>query len=479
MMRQTILLAAVAAVLGGCATVGPEYVRPKVVVPEGYRQGTPGWKKAEPRDHVARGKWWEVYGDARLNALAEKVESGNQNVAAAEARVRQALAIARQARADLYPAVSASGGASRSGASGANAGASNRYDVGVDAAWEPDLWGRVRRSIEAGEAQWQATAGDLAAVRLSATAALVQNYLSLRVVDAQARLLTDTVAAFNKSLELTRNRYAVGVAGRQDVVLAEAQVKGVQAQLVDLGVLRAQLEHAIAVLVGEPPAAITIEAQAAAPGLPDIPAALPSELLERRPDIAAAERRMAAASARIGVAESAFYPSVSLAGSVGLRSALLGDLISAPSTLWSLGAAAAQLLVDGGARQSAVEQTRAAFDAEVAAYRQAVLTGFQEVEDNLAALRILAEQAKLQEDATKASRTSVELMLNRYRAGTVGFLDVISVQTILLSNERALLAILGRRLAASALLVKALGGGWDAASLEAMRIPRTLSGAGK
>lgn len=464
--------------LGGCATVGPEYVRPKVVVPEGWREAV-GWKRAEPRDHVARGRWWEIYGDPRLNALAERVETGNQNVAAAEARVRQALAIARQARADLSPAAAASGGVTRSGAGDSRTGPTSRFDAGVDAAWEPDLWGRVRRSIDAGEAQWQASAADLAAVRLSAVAALVQSYLALRVTHAQARLLSDTVAVYEKSLLLTRNRYVAGVAGRQDVALAEAQLKGAQAQLVDLGVTRAQLEHAIAVLVGEAPAALSIESLAGTPALPEIPLDLPSELLERRPDIASAERRMAAASARIGVAEAAFYPSVTLSGSLGLRSATLPNLLNASSTLWSLGIAAAQLLFDGGARQALVDQTRAAYDAEVATYRQTVLTSFQEVEDNLVALRVLAEEAKLQEEATRASRTTVELMLNRYRAGTVGFLDVIQVQTILLSNERALLQILGRRLAASAQLVKALGGGWDPASFEAMRIPRTITGEAK
>ena len=253
----------------------------------------------------------------------------------------------------------------------------------------------------------------------------------------------------------------MGVAGRSDVVLAEAQVKSTQAQLVDLGVLRAQLEHAIAVLVGEPPAALEIAAATTPLAVPAVPAALPSELLERRPDIAAAERRVAAANARIGVAQAAFFPTVALSGSAGLRSSVLPELLTAPSSFWSLGLAAAQVLFDAGARRAVTDQARAAYDAEVAAYRQTVLTGFQEVEDNLAALRVLAEETRVQEEAVRASRTSVELTMNRYRAGAVSFLDVIAVQTILLGNERTLVTLLGRRLTATVLLVKALGGGWD------------------
>jgi NodT family efflux transporter outer membrane factor (OMF) lipoprotein len=459
-MRPVIPILALGLLAGACATPS-EYTRPAANVPPAYREAAGLWKPAEPRDQLDRGRWWELFGDEHLNALARRVEGANQNVLLAEARVRQALAVTRQARAGLYPEVTGSGAAGRSGAAGSGGKVANRFEVGVDASWEADLWGRVRRTIDAGEAQAQASAADLESVRLSAIAALVQNYLSLRIVDAQARLLADSVAAFTRSLELTRNRYAVGVAGRSDVVLAEAQVKSTQAQLVDLGVLRAQLEHAIAVLVGEPPAALAIAATNAPLAVPAVPAALPSELLERRPDIAAAERRVAAANARIGVAQAAFFPTVALSGSAGLRNSVLPELLTAPSSFWSLGIAAAQVLFDAGARRAVTDQARAAYDAEVASYRQTVLTGFQEVEDNLAALRVLAEETKVQEEAVRASRTSVELTMNRYRAGAVSFLDVIAVQTILLGNERTLVTLLGRRLTATVLLVKALGGGWD------------------
>jgi NodT family efflux transporter outer membrane factor (OMF) lipoprotein len=318
----------------------------------------------------------------------------------------------------------------------------------------------VRRAVQAGEAQAQAAAADLESAQLAATAALVQNYLALRVIDAQARLLDETVAAYMRFLKLTQNRYNAGVAGKSDVVQAEAQLKSTQAQRVDLGVQRAQLEHAIAVLMGETPASLAIGPAAMAAKLPQIPFGVPSELLQRRPDIASAERTVAAANARIGVAQSALYPSLILSASTGLRAATLPNLLSAPTFFWALGASAAQVLFDAGARQAAVDQARAAFEAEVGLYRQTVLTSFQEVEDNLAALNVLEEEAKLQAEAVAAARQSVQLTENRYKAGTASFLDVINVQTILLSNERTAVTLLGRRFAASVQLVRALGGGW-------------------
>ena len=299
-------------------------------------------------------------------------------------------------------------------------------------------------------------------MRLSATAALVQNYFALRVIDAQARLLDESVAAYGRFLKLTQNRYNAGVVGKSDIVQAEAQLRSTQAQRVDLGVQRAQLEHAIAVLLGETPATLSIPPGPMITSLPPIPMGLPSELLQRRPDIAGAERSVAAANARIGVARAAMYPSVTLTGNAGLTAATLPTLLQAPTYFWALGAAAAQTLFDGGTRQANVDQARAAFDAEVALYRQTVLTSFQEVEDNLAALRILAEEAQLQAAAVAAARQSVQLMENRYKAGTANFLEVITVQTIALSNERTAMALLGRRLAASVQLVRALGGGWEA-----------------
>jgi NodT family efflux transporter outer membrane factor (OMF) lipoprotein len=314
--------------------------------------------------------------------------------------------------------------------------------------------------VEAGEAQAQAAAADLESARLSATAALVQDYLALRVIDNQARLLDDTVAAYERFLTLTQNRYNAGVAGKSDVVQADAQLKSTQAQRVDLGVLRAQLEHAIAVLVGETPASLSIQPAPMVATLPQIPLGVPSELLQRRPDIASAERTVAAANANVGVAQAAFYPSMTLSASAGLGAATFPSLVSAPVFAWALGASAAQVLFDGGSRQAVLDQAYAVFEADVALYRQTVLTSFQDVEDNLAALRILEEEAKLQAQAVASARQSVEFTENRYKAGTASFLDVINVQTILLSNERTQVVLLGSRFAASVQLVRALGGGW-------------------
>jgi NodT family efflux transporter outer membrane factor (OMF) lipoprotein len=468
-MRTRLVAVGVACLIAAC-TVGPEYRRPEVATPERFRGAGGEWKRAQPGDALPRGSWWEIFGDPQLNALAQRVEVSNQNLRAAEARFRQAQALARQARADLFPVVAGSASASRSRSAGSGSAISNSRELGFDAAWEPDLWGRVRRSVEASEAASQASAADVESVRLSALAALVQNYIALRTVDAQVGLLKDTVAAFERSLQLTRNRYAVGVAARADVVLAEVQLNGARADLVELGVQRAQLEHAIALLVGEPASTFSLPPAPLAAAVPPVPVGVPSELLERRPDISAAERRVAAANARIGVAQSAFYPSVTLSASGGLRSSRFADLLSAPSRFWSLGAALAQLLFDGGAREAATDQARAAHEEEVALYRQTVLTGFQEVEDNLATLRLLEEEAALQDAVVRGARQSVEFALNQYKSGTINFLNVIVLQTAALNQERAAVNLRGRRLAASVLLVKALGGGWDASALEQIRL---------
>lgn len=464
-MRRCALAAAFVALLAGC-TVGPEYRRPDVSTPQNYRWAGADWKRAQPGDSLPRGSWWEMFGDPQLSALAQRVEISNQNVRAAEARVRQARALVRQARAELVPTVSGGAAADRSRSPGSPARSASSYELALDANWEPDLWGRVRRSVEAAETASQASAADLESARLSAIAALVQSYIALRTVDMQAQLLKDTVAAFQRSLDLTRNRYAVGVAAKADVVLAEVQLKSGQADLVELGLQRAQLEHAIALLTGEPASTFSVPPAPFAAAVPRIPASVPSELLERRPDVAAAERRVAAANARIGVAESAFYPSLTLSAAGGFRNARFADLIAAPSRFWALGATLAQLLFDGGARKAVTDQARAAHDEEVALYRQAVLTGFQEVEDNLAALKILEGEAALQDAVVRGARQSVELALNQYKAGTVNYLSVIVLQASALNHERAAVNLMGRRLTASVLLVKALGGGWDAAALK-------------
>ena len=325
----------------------------------------------------------------------------------------------------------------------------------------------MRRSVEAGEANWQASAAQLEAARLSARATLAQQYFALRVADTTKRLLEDTVKAYARSLELTQNRYNAGVAARVDVVQAEVQLKSAQAQLIDVGVERAQLEHAIALVLGEVPANVALGPSDLAIKMPQVPVALPAELLERRPDIAAAERTMAAANAQIGVAKAAYFPTLTLTGATGFRTTNIADLLTAPSRFWSLGAAAAEAIFDGGLRRAASDQALAGYDIQVATYRQAVLTGFQEVEDNLAALRILEEEAAIQDEVVLAARHALELTTNQYSAGVVSYLNVITAQTTALANERTAVNVLGRRLSASVGLIHALGGGWTATALPA------------
>jgi NodT family efflux transporter outer membrane factor (OMF) lipoprotein len=463
-----------ASVLFGCS-VGPNYVRPNAEAPAAYKEAQ-GWKPAQPRDQQPRGPWWEVFNDAGLNALVAQVAITNQTIKAAEARVREARALTEQARAAFFPIVTANASASRSGAgagttgsgnvgstAGPSGGVRNSYNVSLDVNWEIDLWGRVRRTVEASEATGEASVADLEAAKLSAQAQLALDYFLLRAQDADIRLLNDTVGAYERSLQLTRNQYAVGVVGRADVAQAEAQLKSTQAQAIDAGVQRAQLEHAIAVLIGKPPAQFSIAAEAVSNEFPAIPVGLPSELLERRPDIAAAERRAAAANAQIGVAEAAFFPSMTLSATGGFQSSVLSQLFSLPSRYWSLGPALAQVIFDAGLRRAQTTQAIATYDENVANYRQTVLTGFQEVEDNLAALRILEQEASVQDEAVKAARESLAIVLNQYRAGTANYLAVIVIQAATLNNERTAITILGRRLTASVALIKALGGGWNEA----------------
>jgi NodT family efflux transporter outer membrane factor (OMF) lipoprotein len=418
-----------------------------------------------------------VFNDPQLDALLGQVEVSNQTIKAAEARVREARALTQQAQAAYFPIVTANASATRGGGratiggstdvSGGGVGGAvrNSYNVSLDVNWEIDLWGRVRRTVEAGEATAQASVADLEAAKLSAQAQLAEDYFLLRAQDAQIRLLNDTVDAYQKSLQLTRNQYAVGVAARADVAQAETQLKSTQAQALDAGVQRAQLEHAIAVLLGKAPANFSIAPEAVATTFPPIPLGLPSELLERRPDIAAAERRTAAANAQVGVAEAAFFPSVTLSATGGFQSSVLSQLFTLPSRYWSLGPALAATIFDAGLRRAQTAQAMATYDENVANYRQTVLAGFQEVEDNLAALRILEQEAAVQDEAVKSARESLTITLNQYRAGTANYLAVVVAQAVALSNERTALTILGRRLTASVTLIKALGGGWDAAQL--------------
>ena len=472
MSRRAITIA-LASALAGCA-VGPDYRRPSVEVPAGYKEAR-NWKTAQPRDEANRGKWWEVFGDPQLDTLIAQVDVSNQNVKVAEAQWRQAVGAVQQARAALFPTLGLSNSDTRSRSpSLANApvnstSAVNVYSLALNASWAPDFWGSVRRSVEGDVASAQASAAAVANARLLAQAQIALDYFQLRVIDAQRQLLDETVAAYTRTLELTRNRYEAGVAAKADIVQAETQVKSTQAQAIDLGVQRAQLEHAIAILIGRPPTELSIAPLQLDTAVPAIPAEIPSDVLQRRPDVAAAERRMAAANAQIGVATAAFFPSITFSGVDGYKSSVWSDLLTAPSRFWSVGAAIGETLFDSGARGAVVDQTRAAYDASVASYRQTVLTAFQQVEDNLAALRILEEEAAAQDEAVKAARQSTELTLNQYKAGIVSYLNVVTVQATQLSNEAAAVRLKGQRVAAAISLIQALGGGWDASELSAQK----------
>jgi NodT family efflux transporter outer membrane factor (OMF) lipoprotein len=470
MARSYMGLLTLSLLLGGCA-IGPDYQRPQLQTPAQFKQ-IEGWTQAQPGDVLERGSWWQLYGDAELNALVERLNISNQNLAASEAQYRQARALVRGARAAFYPSLSSSAGASRSGqgtgsqsaSSGTgsnNSGTSTNYDLSLNAAWELDIWGKLRRSLESSRAGFEASAADLAALKLSLQAELVQNYLQLRVLDDQQRLLDATVAAYARSLKLTENQYNAGIVPKSDVSQALTQLKSTQAQAIDLKWQRAQLEHAIAVLVGVPPSELSIAVREQLPVLPEIPVALPSQLLERRPDVAAAERRVIAANAEIGVAEAAWYPDLTLSASGGYRGSSFADWIDLPNRFWSLGPQLALTLFDGGARSAELERSEAAYDQTVAQYRQAVLDSFREVEDSLVQLRVLQQEAVIQQEALDAARESLRLIENQYRAGTVDFNSVVNVQATALNNERTNLSLLGSRLTASVQLIAALGGGWQ------------------
>jgi NodT family efflux transporter outer membrane factor (OMF) lipoprotein len=458
LLAMTVFIA-----LAGC-TVGPNFFRPKAPVPAEYKE-MQGWKQAQPRDGEWKGDWWTVYDDAVLTALIAEVSVSNQTLAQTEAQYRQARALVAQARAAYFPVLSGSGSVTRSQVGRASSGTVSRggvtvHEIGLDASWEPDLWGRVRRSVEANVANARASAADVENVRLSLQAELATNYFLLRALEAQQQLFDDSLRAFEESLKLTENRYNAGVAARADVVQAQTQLRTTQAQAIDLGVQRAQLEHAIAVLIGKAPADFSLTRASLPAAPPDVPVGVPSELLERRPDIAAAERRVESANAQIGVAQAAYFPVLTLSASGGFQSTALSQLFSPPARFWSLGAALAQTIFDAGLRKARTEQAIGLYDQTVGNYRQTVLTAFQEVEDNLAALRILEQESAVQADAVALARRSLELTLNQYKAGIVSYLNVLTAQTTLLSAERTAVDVRNRRLAASVALVRALGGGW-------------------
>jgi NodT family efflux transporter outer membrane factor (OMF) lipoprotein len=453
-----------AAQLAAC-NVGPDYVRPSAVVTPTYKESGE-WKTATPVDQFPHGEWWRIYGDADLDRLEADATQANQTIAIAEANYREAKTLVDQARAGLFPAVGLGVAASRgNNTSVTTSSVRNSTSASVDATWEVDLWGHVRRAVEASEANATASAADLESARLSIQAQLAIAYFTLRITDSGQRLLDRTVDADQQTLNLTTNRYNAGVAARADVVQAQAQLKSAQAQAVDNHATRAQFEHAIAVLTGRAPAQYSLAVANDLPVPSDVPPGVPSQLLERRPDIAAAERRMAAANAQIGVATAAFYPTISLSASGGVASSDLSHLLSLSNRFWSIGANLAQPLFDAGLRRAQRDQTIAQYDAAVANYRQTVLGGFQEVEDNLSTLAVLKDEATIQSEAVDAARLALELVTNQYKAGIVDYLNVAAAQTVLFNNERTLVILRGRQWQANVTLVKALGGGWSTAEL--------------
>ncbi|WP_080709655.1 efflux transporter outer membrane subunit [Cupriavidus metallidurans] len=465
------VVALACALLTGCA-VGPDYQRPDAPVPKAFKEAsedmpawTGDWKTAEPQDIMARPDWWRVFDDPVLDALMSQVKISNQNIKAAEAQYRQATASLSAARAGYFPTVGANAGVSR-GATSSNGQIINGQNLTLSANWEIDVWGRVRRQVESAQAGAQASEADLASILLSTQATLAQSYFLLRVADAQHALLDRTVADYAKSLQLVQNQYKAGTAQRSDVLQSETQLKSAQAQQLDIQITRQQLEHAIAVLVGKPPADLTVATVDNRDTIPRVPVAVPSQLLERRPDISAAERRMASANANIGVAEAAYYPTLSLSATGGLTASTLARWLSLPDRVWSIGAGLAGTVFDGGLRRANTAIAVAQYDQTVANYRQTVLGAFQEVEDNLASARVLEQESIVQNDALRSAREALSLVNNRYKAGTAALLDVLTAQTAAYTAENTTLTIMGRQYTAAVTLIKALGGGWHGPDME-------------
>lgn len=477
-MSVAIRLAALAALalVAGCEA-GPDYQRPSAPVPAAYKETDPGWKVGQPEDAIDRGAWWSIYRDPVLDGLEKQIDISNQTLKADEAAFRQSEALAAQARAGLFPTLTANAQAQRSrggggggGASGAGLGGgggriSNFFELTANASWTPDLWGSVRRAIENAEATAQASAGTLAGARLSAQGTLASDYMELRVADELQQLLRQAVTAYSQSVQITQNQYRSGTVAQSDVAQAQAQLEQTRAQLIAVGVSRAQFEHAIAVLIGKPPAEFSIVPVHDVLAVPQVPPGVPSALLERRPDIAVAERQMAAQNAEIGVAEAAFYPTVTLSGDYGAASSMLSTLFNPANRIWAFGSTAAQTLFDGGAHQATLAAQRAGFDQTVAAYRQTVLSAFQQVEDELAALRILHQQGEAAASATAAAREAERIINNQYLAGTQAYTAVIVAEQTALADAESQLTVRQSQLVASVALIQALGGGWDASRL--------------
>ncbi|KAG8151492.1 efflux transporter outer membrane subunit [Burkholderia catarinensis] len=466
---------ATAVLLAGCA-VGPDYHRPDTSIPAAFKEAPAGWKVAQPADRTDRGAWWTVYNDPQLDALIGKLNASNQTIAQSAAAYRQARALVTEARAAYFPTVglTASGsrartprtsGSSSSFGSGSSGSINNSYSVGLDASWEPDLWGKVSRTVSAQRAGEAAAAADLANARLSQQALLAQTYFQLRTSDALQKLLDDTVKSYERSLTLTQNQYAQGVAARADVIQAQTQLQSAQAASIDNGVARAQYEHAIATLIGEPASTFSLPPNPLTAEPPITPVDVPSAILERRPDIAAAERRAAAANEQIGVAIAAFFPTLTLSATGGVQSSVWSQLFTLPARFWTVGPQLAATLFDAGLRAAQTDAARATYDQDVAAYRLAVLTAFQDVEDNLASQRILAQEIDVQRQAVDSAEHALAIVTNQYKAGTVAYLNVLTAQTTAFTAQQKLATIGGQRMVSSVGLVKALGGGWDASDM--------------
>ena len=467
------------AVLGGLLVssgcmVGPNYKRPPAPVPQAFKEGPPdGWKEAQPNDTALKGKWWEIYNDPKLNALEEQVNISNQNVLVAEAQYRAARAEVQIARAGLFPTVTAGPTLSvAQGTGGVSAnqlaavgGTHTNYQIPFDVSYQVDLWGSIRRNIRASAETAQATEAQLENAKLTYQADLAQDYFQLHGTDGDVALLQSTVESYTGFLKLTQARHDSGIASGADVAQAETQLDSAKEQLIDLGVARTQFEHAIAILIGKAPAELSIAPQTIMAEPPQVPVAMPATLLERRPDIAMSERQMASLNEQVGIAEAAYYPSLTLSGGAGLASSSFVSLFTWAGRFWSAGATASETLFDAGKRRGQVNVAEANFDAAMATYRQTILTAFQQVEDNLAALRILEQETGATNETVKAAQTALDITVAQYKAGTATYLQVETQQTALFAEQEALVNLLTRRMVSSVLLVEALGGGWNSSQL--------------
>ncbi|HKD07327.1 MAG TPA: efflux transporter outer membrane subunit [Bryobacteraceae bacterium] len=469
-MKRRLYLPLTSIILCSACAVGPKYQRPVAPATPSFKEmaGSDEWKTATPSDGQLKGKWWEIFNDPQLNELEERVSTGNFTVKQMEAQFRASRALVLGARANYYPTIGASPSVGVTGVGGNGSrlgGTTGSFSIPFSATWVPDLWGRVRLAVEAANANAQVSAADLENARLALQATLASDYFNLIGTDMEIALLQDTIKAYETYLTLTQNRYAGGVAAKSDVTLAQTQLFTTQANMTDLQVTRNQLEHAIAVTTGRAPAELSIPAGRIAGSPPPIPVAVPSTLLERRPDISAQERLIAAANANIGIAETAYYPTLSISASAALTNSSFANLFTWASRVWSVGPTLSQTLFDFGRRHATVENAEAIYDASVAAYRETVLSAFQQVEDNLSALRVLAQESEQQAAAVEAANTSLTLETDRYKAGTDSYLNVITTQTIALSDQREQVTLLQRRMVAAVNLIVALGGGWDASAL--------------